>query len=61
MRRNNLNLLPFMIALTTLAAPALPQEAQVRRNQMVAQIEAYVALAPAGVIGAGFDPTVLAR
>ena len=27
---------------------------------MVAQIEAYVALAPAGVIGAGFDPTVLA-
>ena len=53
-------LLPLTIALTTLAAPALPQEAQVRRDQMVAQIEAYVALTPAGVIGEGFDPAVLA-
>ena len=59
MRRNDLHLLPLAIALTTLAAPALPQETQVLRNQMVAQIEAYVGLTPAWVIGDGFDPAVL--
>ena len=58
-RRNKLHLLPLAIALTTLAAPALPQETQVLRNQMVAQIEAYVGLTPAWVIGDGFDPAVL--
>jgi protein-L-isoaspartate(D-aspartate) O-methyltransferase len=59
MQRNHLRFLPLAIALAALAAPALPQETQVLRNQMVVQIEAYVSLTPAWVIGDGFDPTVL--
>ena len=59
MRRNDLHFLSLAIALTTLAAPALPQETQVLRDQMVAQIQAYVGLTPAWVIGDGFDPAVL--
>jgi protein-L-isoaspartate(D-aspartate) O-methyltransferase len=53
-------ILPPTLVLLLFAAAAWPQELQAPRDRMVAQIESYVAQTPAGAIGDGFDPEVLA-